>query len=327
MLLSLFQVAIRGSILFFSVLSLYHLDQVYTFSSLWFTELFKNCIQSIQSPSEDVSFDLYLDEIVEYLTISVFQSVTSGILTKHCLPFSFKLCTMLFLHNDPSLTSPTSIALHEWMTLLKNTSLLEAVLSSTSTPLGHNKTRRVKPDVIPAEVWESAKLLSKMLPDFHDLLLHIVNNADLWVQFMHSPAPWSFHYEAVEVVRIEDPKSSSSPSGSNPFSLKKMNRFQRLLLVNAFCLERLAAAVKWFVDSEMGATYTSKSLCGLNTAFRGMTHLKPVLIIITPSEYTHTDPTCSVVWCGNSQPRQTRPMFTNSLIAITLMTDIIWSLH
>ena len=264
--------------MFFSVLSLYNLDQMYTFSSRWFMELFRNCIQSIKPPSEDHSFDLYLDEIVEYLTISVFHRVTSGILAKHFLPFSFKLCSMLLLHGDPTLNSPTGITQQEWMALLKNTSLLEPDPSSfsTSTPLRHRKICIVKPDEISAEAWDGATFLSKMLQNFHGLLTHIVNNTDLWVQFFRSPTPWNFYFECEEVIRSDDPISSTS------FSINKINRFQRLLLVSVFCLEHLAVAVKWFVDEEMGVLYTTKIPCSLTTAYQEMNNINPVLIIITP---------------------------------------------
>lgn len=279
------QVATRGSILFFTVLSLYNLDQMYTFSSQWFMEVFTKCIQSILSPPDDQEFDLYSDEIVEYLTISVFQRVTSGILTKHFLPFAFKLCTMLLLHKDPSLNSSTIITHHEWMALLKNTSLLEADASSTSSPFSHGKKRRLKPEEIPADVWETAMSLAKTLPAFQGLLVHIVNNVKLWVQFSQAPYPWNFIYEGEEIInkREATKRKHSTPIGG-PFMLDKINRFQRLLLINAFCPEQFAATVKWFVDSEMGVVYTTKIPCNLNTAHQQMTNTKPVLIIITPSE-------------------------------------------
>ena len=237
-------------------------------------KVFIDCILSLPSPSEDKIFNLYLDEAVKSLTITVFQRVTSGILSKHSLPFAFNLCMMLLIHKDPSLNSPTSVTHDEWMALLKNS-------ASTRTTCDYSKPVCLKPDKIPAEAWECSVSLSEMLPSFHGLLVHIVNNIDLWVQFSQTPTPWNFYYDDKEVIEIDDPKGKPSHL---PFSLDKINRFHQLLLVQAFCQERLATAIKMFVDVEMGVAYTKRTPCDLSTTYQWMTNLKPILIILTSSE-------------------------------------------
>ena len=258
----------RGSLLFFSILSLHHLDPVYTFSSQWFLKVFIQCIQAIAPPTGHApSFQLYVDELVEYLTITVFQKVSCGILMKHFLPFIFKLCAMLIVHKDPSLKSRTSITHQEWMFLLKDTPQVE-------------KTKISKPDEISPEAWESATMLAKFLPAFQRLLVHIVNNVGMWVEFSRSAVPWKYVYKGEEVVKAAEAKRSSI----EPFRLAYVNRFQKLLLVNAFCPGQLAAGVRWFVGSEMGVVYTTKASCSLQSVYRSMTNVKPVLFIITPSK-------------------------------------------
>ena len=350
------QVSQRGSILFFTVLSLQNLDPVYTFSSDWFMEVFRTCIQSIKSPVSDQSieppasnpsirsnqsteppesdqlveppesdqsteppesnqstkpsassdaksqssstetavdsFEAYVDKIVNYLTLTVYQRVSYGLLSKHSLPFAFKLCSMLLTHSDETLASPYSIHKLEWMALLRDFFSADHELSVDSqhstgklpdTTLSMYK--KLKPEVISYEVWEGATTLDRALPSFNGLLMHIIHNAELWVEFSKSEYPWVFQHDEEEVLYEGSiTKSRRRSSSYRPFALALINRFHRLILINLFCPSQLAASVKWFIEAEMGSEYTARIPRDLDTIYQLTSSVKPALIIITPSK-------------------------------------------
>lgn len=248
-------------------------------------EVYKTCIDSVRAPSTDrqtLSFGMYLNEIIEHLTLTVYHRVTNGILTKHCLPFAFKLCTMLLMHGDKSLKSSTSITNAEWLALLRDAP------QETEPNVELIRTKKLKPETIHHEIWENAVKLEKALPLFSGLLRHIINNTEEWIQFSESNTPWNFNFESENVATIPASstiKSKRKPSSSIPFAFSGINRFQLLLLINAFCPENLASSAKWFIESELGLVYTIKSPCDLKTVYPYTNNVNPALIIIAPSKY------------------------------------------
>ncbi len=298
------QVSQRGSILFFTVLSLQNLDPVYTFSSDWFMEVFRNCVQSIELPTnadstssecgdyDSDSFEAYVDNIVNYLTLTVYHRVSYGLLTKHSLPFAFKLCAMLLIHNDETLASTYSIQKLEWMALLRDMLSADPELgidSQHSSKLPDTTAvmyKKLKPEVISYEIWEGATTLDRALQSFNGFLMHIIHNSELWLQFSKSECPWLFDFANEEVIYEGSITRSKRRSSSfKPFALARINRFQRLILINLFCPSQLAASAKFYIEAEMGSEYTSTVPRDLDTIYQLTSNVKPALIIITPSKY------------------------------------------
>lgn len=293
------QVAQRGSILFFTVLSLQNLNPVYIFSSDWFMEVFRNCVQSIQSPTSDRHadsgstdlFKAYVDKIVNHVTLTVFHRVSYGILAGHCLPFAFKLCAMLLTHNDSSLKSPTTIRRLEWTALLRNNMAPDGELaadSQFSSRLTDSALpfKKLKPDLISYEAWEEATRLEKALLCFNGLLVHIIHNVDMWAQFSKAENPWMLKFEGEEVLyegSITKSRRRTNTS-SKPFTLANTNRFQLLILISVFCPSRLATSAKWFIETEMSMEFTTRMPPDLKTIYQLTSSMNPALIIVAPSE-------------------------------------------
>lgn len=305
------QVAVQGSVLFFSALTLQNLDPVYAFSSDWFMEVFRKCIQAIQAPASARAggggatvddgnvttehdaelFESYLAEIIKHLTLSVYRSVTNGILNKHCLPFALKLCAMLIMHGGTPLKSSVPITRAEWTALLRETSFLLPDIDqqqgrrSIGGGPSNRTTRKLKPESLSQEAWEGAVKLDRSIPAFAGLLKHITQNPNLWVQFSKSDCPWEF--TEVKGEASVAPVVSKKSVSSKPFAFASINQFQMLLLIRIFCPSQFAASVKWFIEVVMGAEYTVRAPCSLDTVHGQTTRLNPALIIITPSESTH----------------------------------------
>lgn len=275
--------------MFFAVLSLQNLNPVYAFSSDWFMDVFCKCVKSIQSPTASDSFDAYVDEVVRYLTLTVYHRVSYGILASHSLPFAFKLCSMLLIHEDRSLNSTTIIRRSEWMALLRDYFAPDDSLATESQYSGKPSAspyKKLKPDQISYEMWEGAMLLDRALHSFNGLLMHIVHNPDLWVEFSKASAPWLLSFDNEQVL-YEGSLTKSKRRGSSviPFARSKMSRFQVLILVNLFCPNQLAASAKWFIEEEMGAEYVMRVPRDLETINQLTSSVNPALIIIAPSQF------------------------------------------
>ena len=269
-------------------------------------EVFRNCVQSIQSPTSYEGadsahdsaksgsaadlFETYVDKIVNHVTLTIFHRVSYGILAGHCLPFAFKLCAMLLMHNDGSLKSLTTIRRSEWMALLRDNVTPDgelAVDSQFSTRLTDSALlfKKLKPDLISHEAWEEATQLEKALLCFNGLLAHIIHNVDLWVQFSKAENPWSMKFDGEEVVYEGSiTKSKRRTSINKPFTLANTNRFQLLVLINIFCPSRLATSAKWFIETEMSTEYTTRMPPDLKTIYQLTSNVNPALIIVAPSE-------------------------------------------
>ena len=246
--------------------------------------------------SESDSFEAYVDKIVNHLTLTVYHRVSYGLLAKHSLPFAFKLCTMLLTHNDETLASPYSIHRLEWMALLRDMLSADHELSidSQHSSKGLPDTtmtmyKKLKPEIISYEMWEGATTLDRALQSFNGLLMHIIHNAQLWLEFSKSEYPWLFEFGDEEVLYEGSITRSRRRSSSyKPFALSNTNRFHRLILINLFCPSQLAASIKWFVEAEIGPEYAAAVPRDLSTIYRLTSSITPALIIITPSKlFTH----------------------------------------
>ena len=323
------QVAQRGSILFFALLSVQNLDPVYTFSSDWFMEVFLYSVQAIPSPATAASkpepqqpqqqqpqqqqhqqqqqqqqqqwgkstdaFEAYVNEIVHHMTLTVFHRVSYGLLTKHFLPFSFKLCTMLLMHRDKTLSSPTEIRKAEWLALLHGNfsgggSGDLAMDSQHSSKQPGSSTRRskfkkLKPEGISYKVWEGMNRLDEGLHVFGGILMHIIHNTAKWVQFSKSQCPWleSFGDQEEVLYKGSITKSKRRSSNTKSFTFSSINRFHQIILINIFCPNQLAASVKWFIEAEMGAVYTTRVAPSLEAIYHLTNSSNPALIILTRS--------------------------------------------
>ena len=295
------QVAKRGSILFFTVLSLRNLDPVYTFSSDWFMDMFRSCVISIRSPNitggsqdseeeEDyiAQFKAYVNRIVDFLTVTVYKKVSYGILSKHSLLFSFKLCTMLLMHQDNSLRYSTTIRKSEWIALLRGSMAPDSELAmdsqhSSKLPVSTDSGKLLKPDQISYEAWEGATLLDKALLSFNGLLAHIIQNVEIYVELSKSEHPWLMKFSTDEVVGPTS-KSKRRSSSARCFALSLLNNFQRLVLINVFCPHQFAASARWLIETEMGSEFTVRPPCDLETIYPLTSTVIPALIIITPSK-------------------------------------------
>ena len=129
--------------------------------------------------------------------------------------------------------------------------------------------------------------MEKSLPAFRGLLEHVVKNTSMWVEFSKVSAPWEFVFEEEEVGKVVDAKEKGAAAAAatrDGFLVAGVGRFQKLLLVKAFCSQQLAAGMRWFVGVEMGVAYSTKVPGSIGGVYRSMSKNKPGLIILTPSE-------------------------------------------
>ena len=271
-------------------------------------EVFTSCVRSIQCPSSDVPdsgggggrtsvesdsdhrFEEYVNKIVDHMTLTIFHRVSYGILARHFLPFSFKLCTMLLMHRDKTLNSSTTVRRSEWMALLRGNLSPDSELgvesqhSSKQQPDTTASYKKLKPDEISYEAWEGATRLDKALHAFSGLLTHIIHNVDTWVKFSKSECPWLEDVGNEEITYAGSKSRRRSSISGKPFALANINSFHRLILINTFCPSQLSASVKWLIERELSAEYMTRAPPDLETIYQLTSSVNPALIIITPSK-------------------------------------------
>lgn len=88
-------VAIRGALIYFVIADLALIDPMYQYSLTYFTKLFNQCIDDSEKSS---NLAKRLDNLMNYLTQTVYTNVCRGLFEAHKLLFSF-LITISILRN------------------------------------------------------------------------------------------------------------------------------------------------------------------------------------------------------------------------------------
>lgn len=278
-----FQIATRGSILYFSLLSLKGLDSVYQYSLNWFLKIFCHCIQDVSTLGSSLGGMAKgaLLEACEVLTFTVFKAVAVGLSSEHFIPFVFKLCCSIKLRGDSLLGLQPTIAMPEWTAFLQDTKGLsvEAVNVHTHSSAVHvgtggqqlfsgadasNSSDFIKPNIFSEEKWDAALWLEYHLDCFANLRKELSDNAT-------SCSSLDCHNFWEILLK-------------KPYFMQ-LSKFQQLILLQHLAPECLVTFVKHFISSELGKEYNSKPLINLKEIFESSDKTSPVMFILTPGTF------------------------------------------
>ena len=307
------QVATRGAVLYFSLLSLKHLSPMYQFSLTWFQGIFSACIQGVSSSptgdedaswTNDSKFQQYIANIIQLLTKKVFDITSMALSSDHHLPFSFKFCSSILMQGDEIREIEPKISKAEWLALTENgTSLSPDVIRhrghvfvpptppSTGSPVhsrratsgSHRKytvsDKHKKPEFLSQEVWSASLRLESQLSCFIGLSAHLTNNSELWKAFINSAEPWEFKFTSDVMNELTKQSDTRKPS---KFNYKTLSHFQKLMLIKTFCPQHLTASVRWFIQLELGSEFIIKPPLDLGNVFKETNRFIPVLFILGP---------------------------------------------
>lgn len=276
-------IATRGSILYFSLLSLKGLSSVYQYSLNWFLKIFCHCIQDVSTKNGSLGEKTKegITEACEALTLTVFRAVAVGLSSEHFTPFIFKLCCSIKMHGDCLLGIQPSISVPEWTAFVQDPEdlSLETVDHSSAPHMrakGQLNAQKCsdasnlsdKPDVLTEKKWDVALQLEHFLDCFANLRKQLSNCV------------------------------KSSSFGSHTFweiflkesYFRELSKFQQLILLRHLTPGYLLTYVKKFISIELGNECSSKPLINLKEILKSADNITPMMFILTPG----TDPSTAL---------------------------------
>jgi dynein heavy chain, axonemal len=166
-------VAIRGSVLYFTVADLGEMDPMYQFSLKYFKNLFNLCI--IESPKAD-TISQRISILCENTTSTVFNNVSRGLFEAHKLIFAFMICTAV-MRQDRLIHD------REWNFFLRGSGKI-----NTNLP--------PKPNAkwLTNYMWQNICDLSQTIPEFGYVIEHMTAYISEWTDIIETDSPFSQAY-------------------------------------------------------------------------------------------------------------------------------------
>ncbi|KAL7754338.1 hypothetical protein RI367_000319 [Sorochytrium milnesiophthora] len=234
-------IALRGSLLYFTVADLAEIDPMYQFSLKYFKNLFTQCIVD-----SDKGFDLerHIVNLCRDITFTVFSNVSRGLFEQHKLIFSFMMCVEIMRNRG-------DIGDAEWNYFLRG----GGMLTGGSLP--------PKPSTawLSDTVWRNCCELAAAVPTFSYVSEHIAMNASDWEEFVESDNPLEMVVPGI--------------------ARDKITLFQRLLIVKALREERLIPAVADFIQRNLGQEYIDIPPLDLAKVFNDLNSMTPLVFILS----------------------------------------------
>jgi len=235
-------IAKRGSLLFFVMASLSHIDSMYQYSLEYFKQLFNLAIDQVPN-KEQLALEQLLPQLIESITETVYNNICRGLFEKDKMIFSFLICSQIL--KDEGEISPKA-----WNYLLRGAQVKkEGALPNPDSQF------------IKDTDWDLLCVLDADLPEFNGICEDITNNIEEYKEFARHPNPYHYplkgHMEA------------------------KMNKFGKLLLIKCLCLEKLQNATIDFTADCLGKKYTEPPARDLNRVLADTTATTPIIFILS----------------------------------------------
>jgi len=231
----------RGAILFFVLSEMSAIDMMYQYSLSAYLEVFD---KSLQRSIPDSFLETRLQNIIDELTINIYNYATTGLFERHKLLFSFQMSTKL--QDAEGLLAGDQLDF-----FVKGNQSLEAV-------------SKAKPHSwIPEQGWKDLQRLVEVCGDvFGKLADDVSANA----------AEWKAWYD------LEAPESSALPMGYSD----RISSLQLLCLLRCFRVDRVYRAVTDYVAGEMGEKYVQPPVIHFEAVHAASTALSPIIFILSP---------------------------------------------
>ncbi|TPX36228.1 hypothetical protein SmJEL517_g01545 [Synchytrium microbalum] len=237
-------VAIRGSVLYFTVADLAEIDIMYQFSLSFFKAVFCLCIkESEKQPDLQQRISVLCTNIVS----TIYNSVSRGLFEQHKMIFSFSIC--VHICRQAGLISEV-----EWNFFLR----------------GGNTVRESDLPVKPAAKWLTLTMwrncieLSQTIPALSYLPEHINTYPVEWEGFVESDTPF---------------RSLIPGDGSVG---KPLSSFQRLLVVKVLREEKLVVSSSDFIGANLGESYIGSPPLDMVKAYKDMSAATPMVFVLSP---------------------------------------------
>ncbi|OHT02341.1 Dynein heavy chain family protein [Tritrichomonas foetus] len=156
-------VAYRGSLLFFCISNLFHVDPMYQYSLAWYISFFGLCIDNTP-PSEDL--EVRLAALIDTATTNFYNNICRSLFERHKRMFAFLLCFRIMQ------------GAHE----IDDRELRFLIAGPSRQYEGENPD----PSWITPKAWNEIKALDT-LPNFHGFLPSFKDNLSKWKELFDAP--------------------------------------------------------------------------------------------------------------------------------------------
>lgn len=242
-------VAQRGSILYFCVADLALIDSMYQHSLSYFMRLFENCIDHSEK-SEDLS--KRLENLITFMTSSIFTNISRGLFEAHKLLFSFQMTSMI-------LRETKEIGDLEWNLLLRDGS--SSVDKKKMQEIHDTMLSNPNPNLINPLSWKFLNMLDHLLPSFKGIVNDMVLQFSKWSEFILSP----------------DPQTTKLPGSWD----MKLTHFQKLLVLKGLRFEKLNFAFSQFVMVKMGRGFVENTQTSLEDVYKDTDQYTPIIFVLS----------------------------------------------
>ncbi|KAI5616269.1 dynein heavy chain 10, axonemal [Silurus asotus] len=231
----------RGAILFFVLAEMALVNSMYQYSLSSFLEVFDF---SLRKSLPDSILSKRLKNIMNTLTLNVYNYGCTGLFERHKLLFSFNMTIKIE-------QAEGRVPQEELDFFLKGNLSLE-------------KSARKKPcDWLPDQGWEDiVRLLELFQNEFGSLISDIEKN----------PTEWKDWYD------LDTPEQAPFPMKYK----ESLTDFQKLLLLRCFRVDRVYRAVSDYVTITMGEKYVQPPVISFDAIFEQSTPNSPIVFILSP---------------------------------------------
>ncbi|EDO35852.1 predicted protein [Nematostella vectensis] len=237
-----------GAVLFFVLSEMSVVNSMYQYSLNSYLEVFD---LSLRKSLPDTILSKRLKNIMDTLTMNVYNYACTGLFERHKLLFSFQM-TIKIMEADGKLKQ------EELDFFLKGNIALE-------------KSSRQKPySWMPDQGWEDVIRLCQVTPEvFGSLADDIERNEKGWREWSDLDAPESHPFPGKYEESLSD--------------------FQRLLLLRCFRVDRVYLAITHFVTGRMGEKYVTPPVLSFESILEQSTPFSPVIFILSPGSDPASD--------------------------------------
>jgi dynein heavy chain, axonemal len=242
-------VAKRGSVLYFVIASLAHVDPMYQYSLQFFKSLYNSRMLNSEK-SDDVQKRLKI--LIDDITYSMYESVCQGLFESHKLTYAFRIATQILSNRgeiDPS----------EWSCFLIGGPANPQEEKNFPIP----KDEEEKYQWLNEKFWSEVVRLELACKAFQGLSKSIQEKHELWNKYL----------------TCESPENTKLPCGWHD----SLSAFNRALLLRTILPQKTVFAIRSFVGIALGdSKYQSSPPFDLEKAYNTSTCDTPLIFILSP---------------------------------------------
>lgn len=260
-------VATRGSVIYFVTADLAEIDPMYQYSLKYFTSLFVKVIETSEKASD---LEKRLQILLEGITLTMYNNIGRGLFERHKVIFSFMLCVEIMKQADV-------ITMQEWNFFIRGLPPLE-------------KDRAKKPgqcSFLEEATWNLMVDVEEAMPVFsgitNDIKLTPVHVSIGSYTLKLNPDKFAGY---VPIDKVPYPPADLSeeevpPGAPKGHWNKRLNSFQRLILVKYFRSEALVECLNTFVVENLGKEFVENPPQHLGALYQDMVKEAPLIFVLS----------------------------------------------